>query len=68
MTPYTTKSGLRIGSRYEPPRKNIHTAEDDYWQSVVLGQNPGRSHFQKIVFAAYLVVVACIFAIGWGVL
>lgn len=35
--PYTTKSGLQIGSRYEPPRFNDMTAEDEHWQGVLLG-------------------------------
>lgn len=68
MTPYTTKSGLRIGSRYEPPRRNLNSPEDEYWQSVLLGRHPGRSHFQTILFGAYLVLLVLVFGILWGVL
>ena len=39
-TPYTTPSGLQIGSRYEPHPINPHTKEDDFWQGVLLGDPP----------------------------
>ena len=38
--PYTTPSGLQIGSRYEPPRHNPMSREDEFWQGVLLGDPP----------------------------
>lgn len=60
--PYTTKSGLQIGSLYEPPRKNNMSQEDEHWQGVLLGEKPYPSASQIIVFAAYCALLAVIFA------
>lgn len=60
--PYTTKSGLKIGSRYEPPRFNIMSDEDVHWQRVFLGLKPNPSAEQIVVFGAYCVALVVIFA------
>lgn len=61
--PYTTKSGLKIGSRYEPPRFNIMSDEDVHWQRVFLGLKTRPSALQVMVFGAYLALVIVIFAV-----
>jgi len=61
-TPYTTKSGLQIGYLYEPPRKNNMSQEDEHWQGVLLGEKPYLSAGRVVVFAAYCVLLAVIFA------
>ncbi len=62
-TPYTTKSGLRIGSLYEPPRKNSMSDEEEFWQNVFLGIRPSPSTAQVIVFAVYVAALATVFAV-----
>ena len=61
--PYTTPSGLQIGSRYEPPRLNTHTREDDFWQAVLLGDPP----FMTKRRAAYLLVHIIAFLVVLGI-
>jgi hypothetical protein len=56
--PYRTHSGLQIGSRYESPRFNRMTAEDEHWQSVLLGVK--RREINEL--AAVVIVVLAIIA------
>jgi hypothetical protein len=62
-TPYTTSSGLQIGSHYEPPRKNHMSQEDECWQGVLLGEKPYPSANQVIVFVVYCIALAGVFAL-----
>jgi hypothetical protein len=41
--PYTTRTGLKIGSSYTPPTKVRMTAEDEQWQAILLGIKPNHS-------------------------
>jgi len=41
--PYTTRTGLKIGSSYTPPNKVRMTAEDEQWQAVLLGIKPSHN-------------------------
>jgi len=58
--PYTTHSGLQIGSRYEPPRFNDMTAEDEHWQGVLLGVK--RRQVNELV-AVVIITLAIIIAV-----
>ena len=62
--PYTTSSGLQIGSRYEPPRLNTHTREDDFWQAVLLGDPPYMTRRQAFHLTAHIVVVLVLVALA----
>ena len=33
---YTTRTGIRIGSMYVPPRQNLMSFEDEFWQRRLL--------------------------------
>jgi len=47
--PYTTRTGLRIGSQYMPSQKVRMTAEDEFWQGVLLGIKP-KSHLPLLLY------------------
>lgn len=49
--PYTTKTGLKIGSRYEPPRPYYYSRDMELLQGALLGKR------QKI--AAKPVAILC---------
>jgi hypothetical protein len=63
MTPYTTKSGLQIGCRYDPPPVNHVSQEGEFWQGVLLGFKPNPSACQVIIFGAYCAFMTMIFAV-----
>lgn len=64
-TPYTTKSGLRIGCMYQPPRQEL-TPEGEFIQAVMLGDT--RSvfpHRETVWMGLYMVaMIALISAIA----
>lgn len=53
MTPYTTKSGVQIGIRYQPPRPGMYR-DDELVQAAMLGIK--RPRVPKLVFVAMAVV------------
>ena len=58
--PYTTNSGLQIGSRYEPPKFNDMTAEDEHWQGVLLGVKRREINELAAVVIAVLAIIAAV--------
>lgn len=63
-TPYTTSSGVQIGSRYEPPRHNPHTKEDDFWQGVLLGDPPAWTIRRIVSLVVHIAVFAIVISIA----
>ena len=60
--PYTTKSGLQIGSAYTPPAQQL-TREGEEIQSILLGTRPSIIERHGMIwYAAFLVVVFIILA------
>jgi hypothetical protein len=57
--PYTTKTGIKIGSRYELPMRVDYTHEEKFIQNLLIG-TPEFSLEEKIKFVGY---VACVFLI-----
>ena len=51
--PYTTRTGLRIGSQYTPPQQVRMTAEDEFWQGILLGIKP-KSHLPMLIYVVAL--------------
>lgn len=47
--PYTTRTGLKIGSQYMPPQQVRMTSEDEFWQGVLLGIKP-KSHLPMVLY------------------
>lgn len=65
-TPYTTKSGLRIGCNYEPPRKLWEPSRTELMlQSALLDGKPATDW--DGIFIIIGVVFAFVFAIWFGV-
>ncbi len=59
--PYTTKSGLRIGCRYERPVRADFTQEERFMQNLLLGQME-YSYRDKVMFILYcLAIVGIVF-------
>ena len=66
MTPYTTRSGLQVGSLYTPPQRPHHDADALRLQSALLGHKP-QTDWDGIIIAAFVLVVvmaAIVYAIG----
>lgn len=59
-TPYTTKSGLRIGCNYTPPSRDYMSADAEFLQSALLGIEP---QFSQRRVAGWVVYAICIVAI-----
>ena len=53
---YTTRTGIRIGSWYEPPLRSDFTEEETWVQEVLLGEDP-RHLREKAYFSAYCFVL-----------
>ena len=61
--PYTTRTGLKIGSLYTPPTRVRMTAEDEHWQAVLLGIKP--SHNWALLVSYFIGIFAFLkFLIG----
>jgi hypothetical protein len=61
--PYTTKSGLQIGSRYTPQQRSYMSSDEEYWQCVLLGIKPSPSMSHVIYFVIYLAILVMIFVV-----
>lgn len=55
--PYATKTGLKIGSKYEPPLRADCTEEERFVQRLLLGET-GYSLADKFRFVLYCACVA----------
>lgn len=60
MTPYTTKSGVQIGIRYQPPRPGMYR-DDELVQAALLGIK--RPKVPRLAFIA-IAVVGCYLLLG----
>ncbi len=59
--PFNTGKVL-IGSVYDSKVPSYPSREDEFWQSVLLGEYEAR-RIQRIQFICYLVLLVCVFAI-----
>jgi hypothetical protein len=62
-TPYTTKSGLQIGSFYEPPSQNNMSYEDVCWQSALLGKKSPPPTVEVLLCVAVCTFLVTIFVL-----
>lgn len=60
MTPYTTKSGVQIGIRYQPPRPGMYR-DEELVQAAMLGLK--RPKVPRLVFVV-MAVVGCYLLLG----
>ena len=62
--PYTTKSGIKIGSRYEPPVRADYSHEERFAQNLLIGKI-SYSYKEKVKFILYcLCVVGIVFLLS----
>lgn len=47
--PYHTGK-VAIGLHYEPPKKNYMTYEEEFWQSVILGERQLEQYLMRICY------------------
>lgn len=61
QVPYKTRSGLKIGSNYTPPRPNRMTRDEEIMQGVLLGIEPEWSQKRIISLAGYIALFVTLF-------
>jgi hypothetical protein len=49
--PYTTRTGLKIGAYYTPHQQVRMSRDDEFWQSILLGDKPKSN----LPFVAYII-------------
>lgn len=54
--PYTTRTGLKIGAYYTPPKQARMSHDDEFWQGVLLGIKP-KSNLPMLVYIIGLIVL-----------
>jgi hypothetical protein len=54
--PYTTRTGLKIGAYYTPPKRAVMSRDEEYWQSILLGIKP-KSNIPMLVYIIGLFVL-----------
>jgi len=59
MTPYTTKTGVQIGIRYQPPKQGMYR-DDELLQAALLGVKHPR--VPKLVWVVIAAVAAYLMA------
>lgn len=55
--PYQTRSGLKIGSNYTPPKPNRMTREEEVMQGILLGIEPEWSQKRIVSFVGYIAFI-----------
>jgi|GEM_PF-4231826 len=61
MTPYTTRTGLQIGSLYTPPQVPYHDADALLLQRALLGERP-RIDWDGIAIVIFTVAAVALAA------
>jgi hypothetical protein len=54
--PYTTRTGLRIGAYYTPPKQVRMSHDDEFWQGILLGIKP-KSSLPLIMYVIALILL-----------
>jgi hypothetical protein len=65
MTPYTTKSGLQIGSLYVTPRHVYHDSDALRVQSALLGSKRDKDYPVLVACSIAIVALIGMAAVGW---
>ena len=61
--PFTTKSGLRIGCMYNPPKRNHMSADAERIQMALLGIEPEFSQRRIAGWIAYALFLIALYAV-----
>ena len=62
QVPYKTRSGLKIGSNYTPPKPNRMTREEEVMQGILLGIEPEWSQKRIAILAGYAALFVILFS------
>lgn len=62
QVPYKTRSGLKIGSNYTPPKANRMTREEEIMQGILLGIEPEWSQKRVFTLAVYIMLFVALFS------
>jgi hypothetical protein len=62
QVPYKTRSGLKIGSNYTPPKANRMTREEEVMQGILLGIEPDWSQKRIAIFVGYIALFVTLFS------
>jgi hypothetical protein len=63
VTPYTTKSGVRIGCNYTPPPQYYASYDAELLQAALLGTEAKYSQRRVLGWVAYILCLVAIFAL-----
>ena len=63
QVPYKTRSGLKIGSNYTPPKSNRMTREEEVMQGILLGIEPEWSQKRIAILAGYAALFVILIAV-----
>jgi hypothetical protein len=62
QVPYKTRSGLKIGSNYTPPRPNHMTRDEEIMQGILLGIEPEWSQKRIAILVGYFTLFVTLFS------
>jgi len=62
QVPYKTRSGLKIGSNYTPPKPNRMTRDEEIMQGVLLGIEPDWSQKRIAILVGYITLFVTLFS------
>ena len=62
QVPYKTRSGLKIGSNYTPPRPNHMTRDEEVMQGILLGIEPEWSQKRIAILVGYFLLFVTLFS------
>lgn len=62
QVPYKTRSGLKIGSNYTPPKPNRMTREEEVMQGILLGIEPEWSQKRIAILVGYIMLFVALFS------
>lgn len=57
VKPYVTSTGVQVGVNYIPPRKDVITEEEEYWQGIMLDIEPDWSQRRVARAVVYVLFV-----------
>ncbi len=62
QVPYKTRSGLKIGSNYTPPKPNHMTRDEEVMQGILLGIEPEWSQKRIAILVGYFTLFVTLFS------
>lgn len=60
ITPFVTSTGVQIGAFYTTTQKHVLTADEEFWQGVLLGIEPEWSRRRIAHYICYMILVGAL--------